>query len=119
MKTMFKMMTGGTKDPVDEVWLHHAASGTVIGGENLGWMYPADVLAQQPMMLKSMVKPDEIYIFTDPRKVANADTVASCWKQILAWPATTVMTYHDVPGHAAHDNARAGLKRAVENAKQV
>lgn len=67
MKVMFKVMTGGMTHPVDELWLHHVASGTVIGGENLGWMYPADVLATQGMMLKRMIKPDRIHIFTDLR----------------------------------------------------
>src|SRR5262245_18421416 len=48
IKGMFKAMP--PKDPVDELWLHHAATDTVIGGENLGWYYPADDLRKQPFM---------------------------------------------------------------------
>lgn len=37
---MFKVMLTEMppKDPIDELWLHHVATGAVIGGENLGWM---------------------------------------------------------------------------------
>src|SRR2546421_2297223 len=35
---MLHVMTS-VKDPVDELWLFHVPSATVIGGENLGWFY--------------------------------------------------------------------------------
>ncbi|HVR63957.1 MAG TPA: hypothetical protein VMU50_18785, partial [Polyangia bacterium] len=41
MKMMMTMMRGPS-DPVDELWLYHVATGTVIAGENLAWYYPAD-----------------------------------------------------------------------------
>ena len=37
---MFKMMKmlSNLTTPSDELWLCHRATGTVIGGENLGWI---------------------------------------------------------------------------------
>jgi len=57
MKKMFKIMTAKQTDPVDELWLHHVPSQTVIGGENLTWYYPKAALRGAPFMLKSMIKP--------------------------------------------------------------
>jgi hypothetical protein len=119
LKLMFRMMTGGMKDPADELWIHHVASGTVIGGENLGWMYPAADLAKQGGMLKNMIKPDQVYVFTDARKVADPRVVSECWQAICAWPARTVMTYHDWPGFAVQQGAHEALKGAVGAAKQL
>src|SRR5439155_15231972 len=62
IKKMARFMTSPKKDPVDELWLHHPASGTVIAGENLAWYYPAAQLRGQPFMLRSMVKPDRVWL---------------------------------------------------------
>jgi hypothetical protein len=116
MRTMFRMLFQMT-DPIDELWTFHVGTGTLIGGENLGWMYPAAEHAKLGMM-KGMVKPDQVYVFKDARKVADAAMVERCWRKVLAWPATTVMTYHDPPGHAYHGDGRAALERAVKDAGQ-
>src|SRR5207248_1731351 len=57
---MFKMMREmmNMDSEVDELWLHHAASGTVIGGENLGWILSKKTLKTFPFMLRMMMKPD-------------------------------------------------------------
>jgi len=119
MTKMFKLMTGKQNDPVDELWLHHVPSQTVIGGENLTWYYPKAALRGAPFMLKSMIKPDEVKIMTMARKVAAADKVAACWRRILSWPCRTLLTYHDVPGSGFVGDGRAALTAAVERAKQI
>src|SRR5215831_13158604 len=68
LNLMFAMMFR-MKDPVDELWTYHVASKTLIGGENLGWMYPKDAYAGLPSMLKGMITPDSVYLFKDARKV--------------------------------------------------
>ena len=118
MRMMINMMFR-VKDPIDELWLHHVASGTVIGGENLGWMYPNADLQTQPMMIKSMVKPDRVYIFDGPRKVADKATVSKNWQRICAWPAKSVMTYHDVTGHAFHGDGQTALREAATAVGQL
>src|SRR5205814_10350021 len=95
MRRMAKFMTSAKKMSVDELWLHHVPTGTVLAGENLAWYYPAAALRGQPFMLRSMLKPDRLWIWTMARKVGDAGAVAESWRRILAWPARTVMTYHD------------------------
>jgi hypothetical protein len=118
MADMVRFMVTAPRDPIDELWLHHVASQTVIGGENLTWQYPASAMRDAPMMLKGMVKPDKVAIFTAPRKVGDADQVATCWRRILSWPCRTLMTYHDAVGHAFVGDGRAALGAAVAAAKQ-
>jgi hypothetical protein len=84
IKTMASMMTRPPSDPVDELWLHHIPTGTVIAGENLAWYYPAAERAKLPMMGKAMIKADKVWIFDKPRKVGDAAVVAACWKKVLA-----------------------------------
>lgn len=105
---MFKM-----KDPVDELWAFHVPSQTLIGGENLGWMYPKETHAKLPRMVKGMVTPDSVYLFKDARKVADAKLVDARWRAVLKWPATTVLTYHDPAGHGFHGDGRAAIEAAA------
>jgi hypothetical protein len=119
MLSMMFTMLFRMKDPVDELWTFHVASRTVIGGENLGWMYPAAAHASLPGMMKGMVKPDSVYLFKDARKVADANVVDACWRRILAWPAEAVLTYHDPPGHAFHGDGRAALEAAARERRQI
>ena len=119
MGRMLKFMTSKQKDPVDELWLHHIPSQTVIGGENLTWYYPAAALRGAPFMLKSMVKPDRVEIMTMARKVAAPDKVAACWRRILSWPSRTLLTYHDVPGSGFLGDGRAALAEAVKRSGQL
>jgi hypothetical protein len=116
---MVKLMTGGMKMPVDELWLHHVPTGTVIAGENLAWIYPAAALREQSFMLRSMLKPDRLFIWTVARKVGDPGAVAESWRRILSWPARTVMTYHDPATVAVTHEARAALEAAVREAKQI
>jgi len=119
MKKMFKIMTAKQTDPVDELWLHHVPSQTVIGGENLTWYYPKAALRGAPFMLKSMIKPDQVTIMTMARKVAAPEKVTACWRRILSWPSRTLLTYHDAPGSGFVGDGRAALKAAVERAGQL
>jgi hypothetical protein len=119
MSRMLKFMTTKATDPVDELWLHHVPSQTVIGGENLTWYYPKAAMRGAPFMLKSMVKPDRVAVFTLGRKVARPDEVAACWRRILSWPCRTLLTYHDVPGSGFVGDGRAALSAAVERAGQL
>lgn len=117
MGMMYRMMFK-LNDPVDELWVHHRATGTVIGGENLGWMFPDEQRAKAPMMMKAMLKPG-VYVFEGPRKVADKVAVANYWNQILQWPAKTVMTYHDPAGFAFQGDGQAALRKAAQAARQV
>jgi hypothetical protein len=108
-----------SRAPADELWLHHVASGTVIAGENLAWYYPRAALRRQPFMARRMLKPDKVWIWTVARKVGDAQIVAACWRRILAWPAKTVMTYHDVVGTAITSDSRAALADAVKQSGQL
>jgi hypothetical protein len=118
-KRMARFMTRAKTDPVDELWLHHAASGTVIAGENLAWYYRAEDLRGQPFMLRSMVKPDRVWLWPVPRRVGEASEVAESWRRILAWPARTLMTYHDPATVAYVGDARAALEAAARQARQI
>jgi hypothetical protein len=111
---MFRM-----KDPVDELWTFHVPTRTLIGGENLGWMYPKARHAELPGLMKSMVVPDSVYLFKDARKVGDAKVVDACWREILKWPAETVLTYHDPAGHGFVGDGRAALEAAVRQRKQL
>ena len=119
MARMFKLMTGKQNDPVDELWLHHVPSQTVIGGENLAWYFPAAAMRGLPFMLRSMGKPDNVAVMTMARKVASPDKVAACWRRILSWPCRTLLTYHDVFGSGFVGDGRAALTAAVARAKQL
>lgn len=115
---MFAMMFR-MKDPVDELWTFHVPSRTLIGGENLGWMYPKAAHAELPGMVKAMVKPDAVYLFKDARKVADARVVDACWRAILKWPAETVLTYHDPAGHGFFGDGRTALEAAARSSGQL
>jgi len=117
IRGMFKVMKA--VDPADELWLFHRATGTVLAGENLAWMYPADDLRRAPFMARQMLKPDRLWIWDMARKVADKAAVTACWQRVLAWPARTVMTYHDVPGHAFQGDGQAQLTEAVRASKQL
>lgn len=118
LNLMFSMMFR-MKDPVDELWTFHVPTRTLIGGENLGWMYPKSTHATLPMMLKGMITPDSVYLFKDARKVADAKVVDACWRKVLEWPAETVLTYHDPPGHGFQGDGRAALEAAARGARQI
>jgi hypothetical protein len=115
---MMKMMMS-VDDPVDELWLHHAETGTVIGGENLGWILSEKTLKTFPLMLRMMMKADTVYIQDKARKVADREKVAACWRQILQWQGRTLLGYHEPPGEAFFGDVQATLTRAVKAARQL
>jgi hypothetical protein len=119
MKTMMSMMTSAPKDPVDELWLHHAPTGTVVAGENLAWYFPAAEHRKLPFMGRKMLKPDKVWLMDMARRVGDPAIVAACWKKILAWPIKTLMTYHDPVTHAITDSPHAALEKAARDAKQI
>lgn len=118
LKTMVMMFRGPT-DAVDELWLCHPPSGTVIAGENLAWYYPAEEYAKLPFMGRKMLKPDKVWLMEMARRVKDPAVVAACWKKVLAWPMRTLMTYHDPPTRAIVSDPRAALERAAREAKQL
>src|ERR1700747_3318783 len=81
MAKMMMTMTRGPSDPVDELWLHHVASGTVIAGENLAWYYPAAEHKKLPFMGRNMLKPDQVRLMDMARKVKDPGIVAASWKK--------------------------------------
>jgi hypothetical protein len=122
IRLMLKMLVAmlfRMNDPVDELWTFHVPTRTLIGGENLGWMFPKAVHAGLPAMFRSMIEPDSVYLFKDARKVGDAKLVDACWRRILRWPARTVLTYHDPPGHGFQGDGRAALEAAVRRRGQL
>jgi hypothetical protein len=115
---MMKMMRN-LDAPVDELWLHHVPTGTVIGGENLGWILSKQSIKAFPWMLRMMMKADSVYINDKARKVADATAVAACWRRILAWDAATRLGYHELPGEAFRGDGRAALTAAVQAVGQL
>lgn len=107
------------KDPHDELWLYHVASGTVIGGENLGWFLSAADHAAMPFMFRMMMKPEQVYIMAAPRPAMDKAKVAANWEKILGWPADYLMTYHDSVGRCAVGNVQQQLRKAVVKVKQI
>jgi hypothetical protein len=59
-----------------------------------------------------------VWIWTMARKIGDDKLAAACWRRILAWPARTLMTYHDVAGHAFFGDGQAALQAAVEQCGQ-
>jgi hypothetical protein len=119
MLKMVVAMLFRMNDPIDELWTFHIPTKTLIGGENLGWMFPKETHAGLPGMFRSMIEPDAVYLFKDARKVGDAKTVDECWRRILKWPAQTVLTYHDPPGYGFHGDGRAALEAAVRRRGQL
>jgi hypothetical protein len=117
MVMMFREMP--PKDPTDELWLHHVATGTVIGGENLGWILTPEWLKTMPFMFRMMMKANTVYVADGPRRVSDKARVAAHWEKILSWPAKTVMTYHDSPTLAYFGDGQAALGAAARKVKQI
>jgi hypothetical protein len=119
MLNMLVTMLFRMNDPVDELWTFHVPTRTLIGGENLGWMFPKAVHAGLPAMLKSAIEPDAVYLFKDARKVGDAKIVDACWRRILRWPTESLLTYHDPPGHCFRGDGRAALEAAARRRRQL
>jgi hypothetical protein len=122
IRMILKLMLGALfrmRDPVDELWTFHVATRTLIAGENLGWIYPAAAHARLPAMLRRAITPDAVYVFKDARKVADAEAVDRFWREILQWPAKTVLTFHDPPGHGFQGDGPAALEAAARRAGQL
>jgi hypothetical protein len=118
MLRMMKMMMN-VDDPIDELWLCHAESGTVIGGENLGWILSEKTLKAFPWMLRMMMKANTVYVQDKARKVADRQQVVSCWQQILAWKGRTLLGYHEPPGEAFVGDVHTTLKQAAQAVGQL
>ncbi len=115
--TMKEMMS--LKTPVDEVWLHHVASGTVIAGENLGWILSAETVKAFPRMMRGMFKPETVMVNDKARKVGDRVQTAAAWQKVLTWPCRTLMGYHEPPGQAFVGDGKAALQAAVSAARQM
>jgi hypothetical protein len=103
----------------DELWLRHAATGTVIAGDNLGWMFSKKTLQTFPFMMRMMFKADTVYLQDKARKVADPARVAASWRKILTWPSKTLLGYHEPPGDAFVGDGQAALAEVVRAAGQL
>lgn len=118
MFTMMKMMMS-IDSPVDELWLHHVATDTVIGGENLGWILSDKTVKSFPFFMRMMMKANAVYVQDQARKVADKQKVATCWRRITAWPCKTLLGYHEPVGEAFVGDGQAALIQAAKAAKQL
>ena len=62
---------------------------------------------------------DQVFIQVQGRPVQDSQAVAACWKDILKWPARSLMTYHDPPGFVWTDDPPKALRTAVESEGQL
>lgn len=118
---MFKAMIQNMppKDPHDELWLYHAATRTVIGGENLGWNLSRKDLAGMGFMFRMMMKAEQIYVMAGPRPPLDKEKVRKNWQKVLAWPVENVLSYHDTLGTGTLGNGQMLLRAAVAKVKQA
>jgi hypothetical protein len=105
--------------PVDEVWLCHRATGTVIGGENLGWILSEATVKSFPFFMRGMMKTNTVYIQDKMRKVANPQAVSHAWSQVLSWPCRTLIGYHEPPTEGFVGDGQAALAEAVKASGQL
>jgi len=115
---MNEFMTG-MKDPYDELWIFHKATGTLVGGENLGWMFTPEDFAGMPEAFQPMLAAESVYIQAAFRHVGDADTVAACWRKILSWPVQNLLSYHDSLGFGITEDAHGALRNAVDAVDQA
>jgi hypothetical protein len=119
MSSFMHEFSNGMKDPYDELWLFHKATGTVVGGENLGWMFTSEDFARLPESFQGLLAADSLYIQAAFRPVSDAEAVTECWRKVLSWPAQTVISYHDSVGFGIDTDAAAALRSAVESVGQA
>jgi len=115
---MMKVMMS-IDNPIDELWIRHVASSTVIAGDNLGWMLSKETLATFPFMMRMVMKADRVYLQEKARKVADAARVSAHWKKILGWKSEALFGYHEPPGEGFFGDAQAALGEAVRAAGQI
>jgi hypothetical protein len=114
MREMMSMRT-----PVDELWLCHRRSATVIGGENLGWILSEQTVKGFPFLMRGMMKANSVYIQDKARKVADPKLVDKAWRQILEWPCRTLIGYHEPAGEGFIGDGRSALLEAAARAGQL
>jgi hypothetical protein len=114
MKEMLSLRT-----PVDEVWLYHRATDTVIGGENLGWILSEATVKTFPFFMRGMMKTNTVYIQDKARKVADPQAVSRAWQRVLTWPCRTLIGYHEPVTEGFVGDGRAALTAAVKAAGQL
>jgi hypothetical protein len=105
--------------PTDELWIHHVATGTVLVGENLGWMLSKKSYDSFSLLMRSFLKPEAVYVQTQSRKVADKATVEACWKRVTSWPSKTLIGYHEPVGEGFVGDAQQALIDAARAAKQM
>lgn len=103
-------------DPYDELWLRHVASQTLIGGENLAPYFSRQAHAAMPWLVRRAIAPE---VVTVTRKVADPQLVARTWAAVLAWPAKTLLGYHDSVGSGFVGDVPEALRRAAIAARQL
>jgi hypothetical protein len=114
MKEMMSLNT-----PSDELWLCHRATGTVIGGENLGWILSPETIKGFPLMMRGMMKANTVYIQDKAKRVTDPVLVSRSWQPILEWPCRTLIGYHEPVGEGFQGDGRTALRQAVERAGQL
>lgn len=114
MKEMMSLST-----PVDEVWLCHRATGTVIGGENLGWILSEATVKTFPFFMRGMMRANTVYIQDKARKVADPQAVSRAWHRVLSWPCRTLIGYHEPVGEGFVGDGQVALHEAVKKAGQL
>src|SRR5205085_2741237 len=84
-----------------------------IGGENLGWILSEKTIKSFPFFMRMMMKPGTVYVQDQARKVADKAMVDACWKRVTAWPAKTLIGYHEPPGEGFVGDGQAALVNAA------
>lgn len=117
MKAMPKLLS--TKEPFDELWLRHAASNTVIAGENLAPWWSRAAHAEMPYLVRKSIEAEVVTIPKQGRKVGDPERVAACWRTVTAWSGRTLLHMHDTVGGGFVGDVPAALRAAATAAGEL
>jgi hypothetical protein len=70
-------------------------------------------------MMRSMMKPNCVYIQDKGRKVADPQAVSRAWSKVLSWPCRTLLGYHEPVTEGFVGDGRAALTQAVKAVGQL
>ncbi len=117
MKAMPKLLS--SKEHYDDLWLRHVASNTVIAGENLAPWWSREAHAEMPYLVRKSVEAEVVTIPKQGRKIWDAEQVATGWRTVSAWPATTLLHMHDTVGGGFVGDVPAALRAAALEAGEL
>eukprot|EP00282_Hemiselmis_andersenii_P024544 CAMPEP_0172004416 /NCGR_PEP_ID=MMETSP1041-20130122/4459_1 /TAXON_ID=464988 /ORGANISM="Hemiselmis andersenii, Strain CCMP439" /LENGTH=316 /DNA_ID=CAMNT_0012658257 /DNA_START=61 /DNA_END=1011 /DNA_ORIENTATION=- len=104
-------------DPHDEVFCFHAATGLMIGGDNVMWYYPKG--AKVPFLFKMQGNKAGCICCTpnDLMAIGDKEQVDKDAAHILSKDFDQYVGFHELPGSACTVDAKAYLRHAMRKVK--